>query len=127
MHSLYCSIGRDEGISWAYRGKAKVYDILQGKVLKEKFLSGRNESLWLAKSVVWGWYCISAASLPETVWEKLTRVRLVRILICGEWIGDKYMKVKLTDIIDAIEMIDQYTEYFLYKETGEVEWAVIWQ
>ena len=48
---------------------------------------------------------------------------IVRILICDEWIGDKYMKVKLTDIIDAIEMMDQYTEYFLDKETGEIEWV----
>lgn len=32
------------------------------------------------------------------------------------------MKVKLTDIIDAIDMIDQYSEYFLDKETGEIEW-----
>ena len=46
---------------------------------------------------------------------------IARILICGEWIGDKYMKVKLADIIDAIEMMDQYTEYFLDKETGEIE------
>ena len=41
----------------------------------------------------------------------------------GEWIWDKYMKVKLTDIIDGIEMMDQYTEYFLDKETGEIEWV----
>ena len=33
------------------------------------------------------------------------------------------MKVKLTDIIDAIEMMDQYSEYFLDKETGKVEWV----
>ena len=33
------------------------------------------------------------------------------------------MKVKLKDIIDAIEMMDQYTEYFLDKETGEIEWV----
>ena len=33
------------------------------------------------------------------------------------------MKVKLTDIIDAIEMTDQYSEYFLDKETGKVEWV----
>ena len=32
------------------------------------------------------------------------------------------MKVKLTDIIDAIDMMDQYSEYFLDKETGEIEW-----
>lgn len=32
------------------------------------------------------------------------------------------MKVKLSDIIDAIEMMDQYSEYFLDKETGEIEW-----
>ena len=48
---------------------------------------------------------------------------IARILICGDWIGDKYMKVKLTDIIDAIEMMDQYTEYFLDKETGEIVWV----
>ena len=36
--------------------------------------------------------------------------------------GDKCIKVKLTDIIDAIEMMDQYTEYFLDKETGKIEW-----
>ena len=33
------------------------------------------------------------------------------------------MKVKLTDIIDAIEMMDQCSEYFLDKETGEIEWV----
>ena len=33
------------------------------------------------------------------------------------------MKVKLTDIIDVIEMTNQYTEYFLDKETGEIEWV----
>lgn len=33
------------------------------------------------------------------------------------------MKVKLSDIIDAIEMTDQYSEYFLDKETGKVEWV----
>ena len=36
------------------------------------------------------------------------------------------MKVKLTDIIDAIEMMDQYSEYFLDKETGEIEWVRAW-
>ena len=30
------------------------------------------------------------------------------------------MKVKLSEIIDAIDFTDQYTEYFLDKETGEV-------
>ena len=33
------------------------------------------------------------------------------------------MKVKLTNIINAIEMMDQYTEYFLDKKTGEIEWV----
>ncbi len=33
------------------------------------------------------------------------------------------MKVKLSDIIDAIEMTDQYSEGFLDKETGEIEWT----
>ncbi|MCR5624956.1 MAG: hypothetical protein K6G11_06880, partial [Lachnospiraceae bacterium] len=33
------------------------------------------------------------------------------------------MKVKLSDIIGAIEMMDQYSEYFLDKETGEIEWV----
>lgn len=33
------------------------------------------------------------------------------------------MKVKLSDIVDAIEMMDQYSEYFLDKETGEIEWV----
>ena len=33
------------------------------------------------------------------------------------------MKVKLSDIIDAIEMTEQYSEYFLDKETGKVEWV----
>lgn len=32
------------------------------------------------------------------------------------------MKVKLTDVIDAIEMTDQFSEYFLDKETGEIVW-----
>ncbi len=31
------------------------------------------------------------------------------------------MKVKLSDIIDAIEMANQYSEYFLDKQTGEIE------
>ena len=30
------------------------------------------------------------------------------------------MKVKLSEIIDAIDFTDQYTEYFLDRETGEV-------
>ena len=30
------------------------------------------------------------------------------------------MKVELADIIDAIEMTDQDSEYFLDKETGEI-------
>ena len=29
------------------------------------------------------------------------------------------MKVKLTDIADAFEMMDQYSEHFLDMETGE--------
>ena len=33
------------------------------------------------------------------------------------------MRVKLSDIIDAIEMTDQYSEYFLDKETGEIEYV----
>lgn len=33
------------------------------------------------------------------------------------------MKVKLSAIVDAIEMMDQYSEYFLDKETGEMEWV----
>ena len=33
------------------------------------------------------------------------------------------MKVKLSEIIDAIEMMDQYSEYFLDKKTGEIEWV----
>ena len=33
------------------------------------------------------------------------------------------MKVKLSYIIDAIEMTDQYSEYFLDKESGKVEWV----
>ena len=36
------------------------------------------------------------------------------------------MKVKLSDIIDAIEMTDQYSEYFLDKETGKVNGSAIW-
>ncbi len=32
------------------------------------------------------------------------------------------MKVKLSEIIDAIEMTDQESEYFLDKETGELVW-----
>ena len=32
------------------------------------------------------------------------------------------MKVKLTDIIDAIEQTDQDSEFFLDKETGEIVW-----
>ena len=33
------------------------------------------------------------------------------------------MKVKLSTIIDAIEMMNQYSECFLDKETGEIEWV----
>ena len=33
------------------------------------------------------------------------------------------MKVKLSTIIDAFEMMDQYSEFFLDKETGEIEWV----
>ena len=33
------------------------------------------------------------------------------------------MKVKLSDIIEAIEMTDQYSECFLDKETGAIEWV----
>lgn len=33
------------------------------------------------------------------------------------------MKVKLSDIIDAIEMMDRYSEYFLDLETGQIEWV----
>ena len=33
------------------------------------------------------------------------------------------MKVKLQFIIDAIEMTDQYSEYFLDKRTGEIEYV----
>ncbi len=32
------------------------------------------------------------------------------------------MKVKLSDIIDAMEMTDPYSEYFLDHETGEIVW-----
>ena len=37
--------------------------------------------------------------------------------------GLKSMKVKLSDIVDAIEMMDQYSEYFLNKRTGEIEYV----
>ena len=33
------------------------------------------------------------------------------------------MKVKLSDIIDAMEMEDQYSEYFLDKKTGKIEYV----
>ena len=33
------------------------------------------------------------------------------------------MNVKLSDIIDAITMADQYSEYFLDKETSSIEWV----
>ena len=33
------------------------------------------------------------------------------------------MKVKLEDIIEAMEMVDDTSECFLDKETGEVEWV----
>ncbi len=32
------------------------------------------------------------------------------------------MKVKLSEIIDAIKMTDQESEYFLDKETGKIVW-----
>ena len=37
--------------------------------------------------------------------------------------GGTEMKVKLSDIIDSIEMMEQYSEYFLDKVTGEIEWV----
>ena len=37
--------------------------------------------------------------------------------------GEIKMKVKLSDIIDSIEMMNQYSECFLDKETGEIEWV----
>ena len=36
------------------------------------------------------------------------------------------MKVKLTDIIDAIEMTNESSEYFLDMETGEIVWIDEW-
>ena len=33
------------------------------------------------------------------------------------------MRIRLSDIVDAIEMMDQYSEYFLDKKTGEIEWV----
>lgn len=33
------------------------------------------------------------------------------------------MKVKLEDVIEAMEMTDKYSEYFLDKQTGEIEWV----
>ena len=33
------------------------------------------------------------------------------------------MKIKLTDIIEAIEETDQDSEFFLDKETGEIVWV----
>ena len=33
------------------------------------------------------------------------------------------MKVKLQDILDAMEMVNPYDEYFLDKETGEFEYV----
>lgn len=33
------------------------------------------------------------------------------------------MKVKLTDIVDAIDMMEQNSEYFLNRRTGEIEWV----
>ena len=33
------------------------------------------------------------------------------------------MKVKLQDILDAMEMVNQYDEYFLDKKTGEIEYV----
>ena len=33
------------------------------------------------------------------------------------------MKVKLSEVINAIEMMDQYSECFLDKESGEIEWV----
>lgn len=33
------------------------------------------------------------------------------------------MKVKLQDILDAMEMVNQYDEYFLDKENGEIEYV----
>ena len=32
------------------------------------------------------------------------------------------MKVKLSEIINAIEMMNEYSECFLDMETGEIEW-----
>ncbi len=33
------------------------------------------------------------------------------------------MRVKLSEVISAIEMMDQYSECFLDGETGEIEWV----
>jgi len=33
------------------------------------------------------------------------------------------LKVKLEQIIDALEFMDRYSEYFLDLETGEIEWV----
>ena len=33
------------------------------------------------------------------------------------------IKVKLDDITDAMEMLDQYSEAFLNERTGEIEWV----
>ena len=33
------------------------------------------------------------------------------------------MKVKLSYIVEAIELMDQYSECFLDKTTGELEWV----
>lgn len=32
------------------------------------------------------------------------------------------MKVKLADVLEAIEMADQFSEYFIDRETGEMIW-----
>lgn len=36
--------------------------------------------------------------------------------------GVPTMKVKISDILDAMEMSDPYSEYFLDRETGEIVW-----
>ena len=41
-------------------------------------------------------------------------------MVAGE---GRCIKVKLTDFMDAIQMMDQYSEYFLDKETGKIEWV----
>ena len=58
-----------------------------------------------------------ARLVPPDHWWMASSFHLVAPEIEHE---EQAMKVKLSEITDAIDFTDQYTEYFLDKETGEI-------